>query len=74
MDETGDNSTDHLDDTELLEMERVHRNDYDRLHSQEPDRRDTTYGLIKGSVGLLASFDRWRTTHLAARLRGIIGR
>lgn len=73
MDETGDNASDHLDDTELLEMERAHRHDYDRLNSQEPDRSGATHP-IKGSPMLLASFDRWRTTHLAARLRGIIGR
>lgn len=69
-----DDSTDHLDDTELLHMEQSHRDDYARLQRREPHLRDTSYGLISGSAALVASWERWCTTHLAARMRGILAR
>ena len=74
MHHTGDDSTDHLDDAQLLHAEQVHRNDYAKLQRQEPHLRDTTYGLIKGSAALVASWERWWKTNLAARLRGLLGR
>ena len=69
-----DGSTDRLDDADLLHMEQTHRNEYTRLQRHQPHERDTTYGLITGSAALVACWDRWRTTNLAARMRGILPR
>ena len=74
MRHTDDDSTDQLDDTQLLHAEQEQRDDYTRLQRQEPHLRDTTYGLFKGSAALVASWERWSITNLAARMRGILGR
>ena len=74
MPHTDDDSTDHLDDTQLLDMEQSHRDDYTRLQREQPHLRDTTYGMMKGSAALVAAWERWWTTNLAARMRGILGR
>ena len=74
MNHHDDHLTDHLDDTQLLAAEQVHRDDYARQRRQEPCVRDTTYGLIQGSAALVASWERWWATNLAARMRGLLGR
>jgi hypothetical protein len=74
MHHTDDDSTDHLDDVELLTAEQLHRDHFAQLQRQEPHLRDTTYGVINGSTALVASWERWWTTNLAARMRGIIAR
>ena len=66
--------TDHLDDAQLLAREIVQRNEFMRLEAEEPQFRDTTYGLVRGSTALTESWARWWSTHAAARLRGIVGR
>lgn len=68
------NSSDDLDDTELLARERDDRADFRRWEEAEPHYRDTTYGVIHGSPGLIASWERWWKTNLAARMRGILTR
>lgn len=67
-------SSDDLDDTELLERERDDREDFRRREEAEPRFRETTYGVIRGSPGLVASWERWWKTNLAARMRGILTR
>lgn len=74
MQPSDDDSTDHLDDAQLLQMEQLHRDYYAQLQRQEPQLRDTTYGLLNGSKALVTSWERWWNTNLAARMRGIIGR
>ena len=69
-----DRSTDQLDDRELLAREQAHREDFRRQEAAEPQPRGTTYGPMRGSPALLASWERWWKTNLAARMRGILTR
>lgn len=69
-----DQSSDDLDDTELLEREQDDRDDFRRLEQEEPRFRDTTYGVVRGSPALIASWERWWKTNLAARMRGLLSR
>ena len=66
--------TDHLDDAQLLAREILQRDESRRLEAEEPQFRDTTFGLRKGSSALAESWERWWRTHAAARLRGIVKR
>lgn len=67
-------STDHLDDAELLARESLDLEEYHRLEREEPQHRDTTYGVIRGSRALIDAWERWWHTNLAARMRGILTR
>lgn len=66
--------TDELNDRELLAQEQEDREDFRRREAAEPQRRGTTYGVMRGSPALLASWERWWQTNLAARMRGILSR
>ena len=66
--------TDELDDKELLAQEQEHREDFRRQEAAEPQQRGTTYGVVRGSPALLAAWERWWQTNLAARMRGILSR
>lgn len=70
----GDNATDHLDDAELLAREIQQRDEFKHLEEQEPQLRDTTYGVLRGSVALVTSWERWWRTNAAARMRGLLTR
>lgn len=74
MQKHDDRSADQLDDTELLAQEQEHREDFRRHEAAEPQETGTTYGLVRGSPALLASWERWWKTNLAARMRGILTR
>jgi hypothetical protein len=74
MRENADDSTDQLNDAQLLEREWLQRDEFERLRLLEPPSLGTTYGQIRGSSALVKSFDRWWKTNLAARMRGIIDR
>lgn len=67
-------STDHLDDAELLARESTDRDEFKRLEQAEPQFRDTTYGQVRGSSALVLSWERWWSTNAAARLRGLLTR
>lgn len=69
-----DRSTDDLDDSELLARETMQRDEFRRLERAEPQRRDSTYGLIRGSRDVIAAWDRWWKTNTAARTRGLVAR
>jgi hypothetical protein len=72
---TADNdATNHLDDTQLLAVEVRQRDEFKRLEEREPQFRDTTYGVVRGSPALLESWQRWWNTNLAARGRGLLNR
>lgn len=74
MDNWNDHSNDSLDDADLLARESEQRSDFRRLEQAEPRFRYTTYGIIRASPALIASWERWWKTNLAARMRGIITR
>ena len=67
-------SNDQLDDRQLLAREQDERDDFRRLEQREPHFRDTTYGVVRASPALVASWERWSKTNLAARMRGILTR
>jgi hypothetical protein len=67
-------STDHLDDTELLAQEQEDRDDFRRRAAVEPQDHGTTDGVARGSPALVAAWERWWRTNLAARMRGILTR
>lgn len=69
-----DQGSDQLDDTELLAREQDERADFRRLEQEEPQLRDTTFGVVRGSPALIESWERWWRTNLAARMRGIMTR
>lgn len=66
--------SDDLDDTQLLARELMERDEFKRLEEEEPRFRDTTYGLLHGSAALVASWERWWLTNVAARMRGLLTR
>ena len=74
MRDSTDESTDQLNDAQLLEREGHLRDEFDRLRREEPRGRGTTYGPVRGSAELVRSFERWWSANLAARMRGIIER
>lgn len=69
-----DDTNDQLDDAELLAREQDDRDDFQRRRQEEPRFDTTTYGVVRGSPGLVASWERWWKTNLAARMRGILTR
>ena len=69
-----DDSSEDLTDRELLDRERNEHDDFRRQESEQPRFRDTTFGVVRGSPRLIAAWERWWKTNLAARMRGILGR
>lgn len=69
-----DESNDQLDDTQLLAREQDERDDFRRRQREEPRFNTATYGVVGGSPTLVASWERWWKTNLAARMRGILTR
>lgn len=69
-----DSTNDELDDTELLAREQDDRDDFRRRQEEEPRFDTATYGVVRGSPSLIASWERWWKTNLAARMRGIMTR
>ena len=67
-------NTDGLDDTQLIAREAHDRDTYQQLEREQPQFRDTTYGLVRGSRELVDAWERWRITNLAARVRGLVSR
>ena len=67
-------SNDELDDTQLLAREQDDHDDFRRRQQEEPRFGNTTYGVGRGSPALIASWERWWKTNLAARMRGILTR
>lgn len=67
-------SNDQLDDADLLTREQEQRADFRRREQAEPQFRHTTYGIVRGSPALIASWERWWKTNLDARLRGLMTR
>ena len=67
-------SNDQLDDTQLLAREQDERDDFRKRQQEEPRFETTTYGVVRGSPALIASWERWWNTNLAARMRGILTR
>ena len=69
-----DDSSEDLTDRELLDRERNEHDDFRRQEAEQPRFRDTTFGVVRGSPRLIAAWERWSKTNLAARMRGILGR
>lgn len=70
----GSTSNDDLSDGQLLDRERDDHDDFRREQAEQPRFGDTTFGLIRGSPRLIAAWERWWETNLAARMRGLLAR
>jgi hypothetical protein len=69
-----DDSTDQLDDAQLMTRELRQHDEFERIGRADPRFRDTTYGRVHGSVKLVEAWNRWWKTNVAARARGLVSR
>jgi len=68
------NANEELSDDALQQREASERREYLRLENREPHLRDTNYRELTGSKALLHAWERWSSTNLALRLRGLLSR
>ena len=63
-----------MNDGELLEREFNDRTEFMQLERNEPVSSGTTFREIRTSPALLAAWQRWMQSGLAARVRGLLPR
>jgi hypothetical protein len=66
------NDNSELTDDALVDREEADRREYRRLEEREPELRDTTYQKLDASPGLIKAWDRWWSTKVERRLRGLL--
>ena len=70
-----DGNADHeLTDAELVDREELNKRELMRLEQLEPGRRESTSELVPASARLMHAWERWKSSNVAARLRGLLSR